>query len=396
MLHRSLSFTIFLVVFSLGLPEALIAQQNPPPTRLALEVTFYPGRKPTYQNVPVVKTQGTWYALFGRIASWQPPIEARVTKAVRIVPSVEGDAVRIVVSLLSGEKALEHEQQIASYLIRENEKISADELKQFGIEPFGIKLVRVAPNVTPVPPVILKGVMSIVVLNAVAVDATLPAYKITLFNQSSRNIVGLAADVVTGDKLELGARPHESEGQPLALAGKNYDLLMPAPIRARETPGGFEPATLSESQIVISAVVFDDGTYEGDAEGAITITALRAGEKMEIPRLLPALDTALNSQLADVNASLLRLRMELSSVSSDADPNLVQSLAAKFPQLGKPAAGRFKQALEISATMTKANLIKDIRELEVEAYRTRTLSPNALRDWLVGKREKYAQWLARL
>ncbi|HMG71898.1 MAG TPA: hypothetical protein VK582_00240, partial [Pyrinomonadaceae bacterium] len=164
--------------------------------------------------------------------------------------------------------------------------------------------------------------------------------------------------------------------------------------RARETTGGFEPATLSDSQIVISAVVFDDGTYEGDAEGAFIITALRAGEKMEISRLLSALDSALNSQLTDVNASLLRLRMELSSVSSDADPNLVQSLAAEFPQLGKRE--RFKQALEISATMTKANLLKDVRALEVEAYRTRTFSPNSLRDWLTGKKEKYAQWLARL
>ncbi|HMG74013.1 MAG TPA: hypothetical protein VK582_10980, partial [Pyrinomonadaceae bacterium] len=219
LLLRSLRFITLLLVFGLGLLDALVAQQNPPPTRLAIEVTFYPGRKPAFQSVPVVKTQGSWYSLFGRIASWQPPVEARVTRAVRIVPSVEGDAVRVVVSLLSGEKALEHEQQIASYLVRENEKISADELKQFGIEPFGIKLVRVAPNVTPVPPVILKGVMSIVVVNAVAVDATLPAYKITLFNQSSKSIVGLAADVFTGDKIELGAKPREPDGQPLALAG---------------------------------------------------------------------------------------------------------------------------------------------------------------------------------
>jgi hypothetical protein len=395
-LLRSLGFATLLIVFGLGLPAALIAQQNPPPTRLALEVTFYPGRNPTYQTVPVGKTKGTWYSLFGRIPSWQPPIEARLTRAVRIVPSVEGDAVRIVVSLLSGEKALEHELQIASYLIRENERISADELKQFGIEPFGIKLVRVAPNLTAVPPVILKGVTSIVVMNAVAIDATLPAYKITLFNQSSKNIVGLAADIVTGDKLELGGRPREPEGQPLVLAGKNYDLLMPAPIRARETSGGFEPATLSESQIVISAVVFDDGTYEGEAENAATIRAFRAGEKTEIPRLLATLDTAVNSQLTDVTASLLRLRMEVSSVSSDADSDLVQGLAAQFPQFGKPATDRFKHALEISATMTKANLLKEIRTLEVEAYQTRTLSPNSLRDWLTGKREKYAQWLARL
>jgi hypothetical protein len=380
------------MVFGLGLPEALIAQQSPPPTRLALEVTFYPGRKPAYQNVPAGQTQGAWYALFGRISSWRPPVEARVTKAVRIVPLVEADGVRIVVSLLSGEKALENEEQVTSYLIKENEKISTEELKQFGIEPFGIKLIRVAPALTPVPPVILKGVTAIIVMNAEAVDATLPTYKITLFNQSSKNIVGLAVDVVTGDKIEMSGRPREPYGEPLVMAGKNYELRVLAPVRAQEIPGGLEPTTLSNAQILITTAVFDDGTYEGEAESAATIRAFRAGEKMEIPRLIARLDTALNSQLTDVAASLLRLRMEIASASSDADSDLVQGLASEFPQLGKPAPERIKHAMEISATMTKAALLKEIRKMQTEP----TLNANSYRDWLRGKKEKYAQWLARL
>jgi hypothetical protein len=389
---RRLRCAILLIIFGLSLPAALIAQQTPPPTRLALEVTFYPGRKPAYQNVPAGKAQGAWYALFGRISSWRLPVEARATKAVRIVPSVEGDGVRIVVSLLSGEKAHENEEQVASYLIRENEKISADELRQFGIEPFGIKLVRVAPTITPVPPVILKAVTSIVVLNAVAVEATLPTYKITLFNQSGKNIVGLAVDVVTGDKIEISARPREPYGEPLVMAGKNYELKVHGPVRAREIPGGLEPTTLSNTQILITTAVFDDGTYEGDAENAAIIRAFRAGEKMELPRLIARLDTALNSPLNDVAASLLRIRMEVAAASSDADSDLVQGLVSEFPQLGKPAKERIKQAMEISSAMTKADLIKEIRRMQTEPM----LSADSYRDWLRGKREKYAQWLARL
>lgn len=393
-LLRSLIFTTLLMIFSLGLPEALIAQQTPPPTRLALEVTFYPGRKPAYQNVPVGKAQGAWYGLFGRIGSWRPPAEAPVTKAVRIVPSVEGDAVRVVVSLLSGAKSLENEEQVASYLIRENEKISTEELKQFGIEPFGIKLIRVAPTLLPAPTVILRGVTSIVVLNAVSVDATLPSYKITLFNQSSKNIVALTVDVVTGDKTETTSSPREPFGQPLILAGKNYELRELAPTRARETPGGFEPTTLSNSQVLIKAAVFDDGTYEGDPESAAMIRAFRAGEKMELPRLVTALDKALNSEVTDVSEALRSLEAEVSLVSSDADTDLVQGLASEFPQLGKPAPERIKHAMEVSSTMTKANLLKELRTMETEA--SPTLNPNSYREWLSGKKEKYAQWLARL
>src|SRR6476646_9965243 len=48
-------FSLFiLLTISLIVPAAkLFAQQNvQAPTRLALEVTFYPGRKPTYEPVP--------------------------------------------------------------------------------------------------------------------------------------------------------------------------------------------------------------------------------------------------------------------------------------------------------------------------------------------------------
>src|SRR6185369_17759430 len=144
-----------LMVFTIGLtvPAAKMhAQQDvPAPTRLALEVTFYPGRKPAYETVPGPdsKPSGAWFALFARIASWQAPVGAQPIEAVRVISRVEGEAVRVTVSTLSGRKALENEQPVGTYLIRETEKISIDDLKRFGIEPFQIKLVRVNPSMLP-------------------------------------------------------------------------------------------------------------------------------------------------------------------------------------------------------------------------------------------------------
>jgi hypothetical protein len=155
-------FSLFtLLTISLTVPAAKVfAQQNAQaPTRLALEVTYYPGRKPAYETVPGPdsKPSGAWFGLFGRIASWQPPDGTQPIEAVRVVSQVEGDAVRVTVSTLSGSKALEDEHPVGTYLIRETEKISIEDLKRFGIEPFQIKLVRVNPSIPPVPPVILRG-----------------------------------------------------------------------------------------------------------------------------------------------------------------------------------------------------------------------------------------------
>lgn len=127
------------ILFTIGLtvPAAKVyAQQDvPAPTRLALEVTFYPGRKPAYETVPGPdsKPSGAWFALFGRIASWQAPAGAQPIEAVRVISRVEGDAVRVTVSTLSGSKALENEQRVGTYLIRETEKISIDDLKRFAL-----------------------------------------------------------------------------------------------------------------------------------------------------------------------------------------------------------------------------------------------------------------------
>jgi len=397
---RSLSFPVllFLVCFLVS-PKALVAQESAPtptPTRLALEVTYYPGRKPAYQTVQVADSQqqGTWYALFGHITSWRPIAGAPVIRAVRLVPRIEGDAVRVIVSTMWGEKALNNEQRVASYLIRENEKINIEELRQFGIEPFGIKLIRVAPSLTPVPPVILKGVASLVVINAVSVDTTLPSYRITLFNQSGKNIVGLAVDEVAGKKIETTAKPRKQYGQTLIAAGKTYELQVSAPVRVQETPNGYAPATLSNPEILIKAVVFEDGTFEGDPESAAEIKGYRAGEKMELPGLIAAVDKALISPSANVSEALRNLEVEVSSLSSDVEPVLLKSLASEFPELGKEAAQKIKFAVQVSAIGTKAKLLNDIHKLQGEG--TQALTANEYREWLNKTRDLYTQWLTRL
>jgi len=130
-----------LILFTIGLALSAsnaFAQPSPStPTRLALEVTFYPGRKPAYETVPGPdsKPSGAWFGLFAHIASWQAPAGAAQVEAVRVVSRVEGNAVRVTVSTLSGSKALENEQQVGTYLIQETDKISIEELREFGIEP---------------------------------------------------------------------------------------------------------------------------------------------------------------------------------------------------------------------------------------------------------------------
>jgi len=391
-------FSLFILfTFGLILPAKVCAQQEiPGPTRLALEVTFYQGRKPAYETVPGAdsKPSGAWFALFGRIASWHPPAGAQPIEAVRVISRVEGDAVRVTVSVLSGSKALENEQRVGTYLIRETEKISIDDLKQFGIEPFQIRLVRVNPNVPPVPPVILKGVESIVVINAMAKETTLPSYRVILRNQSNKNIVGLGVDVIAGGKIEITSKPRGIDGQPLIPAGGEYWLTVRAPNRALPTPGGFEPTSPSDQQIQIKTAVFADGTYEGDAEAAAAVRGYQAGEKMVLPRLIPLLEGALNSSNANLPEALRQFESQVSAVVTDADPQIVQTLTADFPEDSVARSREIKATMEVTATTIKSNLLKEIHMLLNE--RAQSLNSDLYRTWLTKTRERYEKWLSRM
>jgi hypothetical protein len=312
---------------------------------------------------------------------------------VRVVSRVEGNAVRVTVSTLSGAKALENEQQVGTYLIRETEKISVDELRQFGIEPFEIKLIRVNPNVPLVPPVILKGVEAVMVINAMPKETTLPSYRIILRNQSNKNIVALGVDVVAGGRVQLTSTPRGIDGQPLIPTGKEYWLTVAAPNRAQQIPGGYEPTSPPDQLIQIKAAVFDDGTYEGDTETAAAVSGYRAGEKMELPRLIPLLENALKAD-ADLAKGLRNLESQVSSVGSDAQPQIVQSLTSKFPKASGSANREIKETMEFSATTIKSSLLKEIHTLQNEE--SKSLNPDLYRTWLIKTKERYEKWLSRL
>ena len=388
-----------IILFTIGLTVStanVFAQQEaPPPTRLALEVTFYPGRNPAYSNVPGPdsKPSGAWYALFARIPSWQPPAGAPEIEAVRVISRVEGDAVSVIVSTLSGAKALENEERVGTYVIRETQKISIDDLKKFGIQPFQIKLIRVNANVPPVPPVVLKGVESVVVLNSMAKETTLPSYRIILRNQTSKNIVGLGVDVVAGGRVQITAKPRGIDGQPLIPAGKEYWLTVSAPNRAQPTSDGYVPTSPSDQQIQIKGAVFDDGTFEGDAQTAAAVRGYRAGEKMVLPRLIPLLESALNSSTADLTEALKNLESQVSSVETDADPQIVQTVASEFSQARDERSKEIKGTMEVSGTTIKSTLLKEIQRLQNEG--PQSLNADLYRTWLTKTKERYEKWLSR-
>jgi len=124
------------------------------------------------------------------------------------------------------------------------------------------------------------------------------------------------------------------------------------------------------------------------------VRGYRAGEKMVLPRLIPLLDAALNSSNANLTEALKNLESQISSVVSDADPQMVRTLASDFPQESDARSRDIKATMEVTATTIKSNLLKEIHTFQNEG--AQSLNADLYRAWLTKTRERYEKWLSRL
>jgi len=367
------------------------------PTGLALEIIYLKGQPPSLYPVasPQAKQSGGWSSRFGRVAGWQLPDGTLPVRAVQVVSRLEGEGglAKIWVSVLLGQELIEREEPVTTYEIGENKKVVVTELTRFGVEPIEIKVVRVAPYIT-ILPLVVGQAPSVLVTGITAKTSTLPSYQLSLQNLSSKNVVALEWYIVIGGKKQIVALPQGAEGRPLIPAGGHYELTVSGAYQIRPTYGGHPPDLTQGHDWVIGAVVFSDGSYEGEPESAAGLRAQFRGRKVQIPKVVALLQGALNSAEPDASATLRRLKDELSALKTDVDVSEMDALLGEFPALPPAAQARLVSAVRVALQGIKKAAIDEVDNFE-KAKGT-ALDKSALRSWLLATKEKYEQWLSRL
>ena len=393
---RHVVFTASVILLLLLDGRAAFSQQpQPSSTGLILEVTFYSGRPPAYLPVPGPdsKPNGAWYALFRPVPSWQPPAGFLPVKAVNILSRLEGDAVRVSVSVFVGVKEFEKEEPVATYMVREDEKVVTDALKKFGVEPFGIMVSRVSPISTNLPQVVNK-TDSIAVLNIEANGSTLPSYKLQLRNLSGKNVVAMGINVLVDGRERMSAMPQGKEGQPLIAANSTHELNVSAAHNAQMTLHGYAPDSPPNQEILIKSVVFGDGSYEGDAKIAAPFRAFTIGRKIQIEKVVPLIKDALNELEQAGPQAIEKFKTRLASLSNNVDVRIADRLREEFPSLDEQSKTELTTSIEVALSGVKFDLLKSLQEME----RANSQPPdaNAFRAWLSKTKERYEKWLSLL
>ncbi|MGH9970322.1 MAG: hypothetical protein ACREBG_21375 [Pyrinomonadaceae bacterium] len=392
---KTLSTGLFLATLLAICVNAQQAEQKQEASGLALEIVYYKGAPPSYLAVPVAssKPKGAWYARFGRIASWQLPAGQLPIRAVNITSRTDGDEVAIRVSVLRGLKFHDQETSVATYNLREKESVFVKELEQFGVEPFRVGVIKVAPGI-PSMPVVISLVQSLSIISAEPLNSTLPTYKLTLQNLSSKNISALRIEVLNAGKLALSSTPHGKDGSPLINARALHESVQPLVTHAQPGPGGFAPVAPSVQETVISSLVFEDGSYEGDPAAAAVFRSFVLGRKLALTRLLAIFATMVetSSMNQESAAEIGMLRDRVQALSNAIDEDALANLQGEFPALDQEKKAGLRSAAEVALHSVQKEMLDSLEAFE----KAQPTGQGDFRAWLAKTEERYRSWLARL
>lgn len=366
------------------------AQTILPPTNLAVEVYYYPGEAPAYLVVsPANATPGrAFYSRFKRLKNWKDAAGVLPVTAVDIKLMLNEDSggVRAIVSAFRG-KVHEQQQDVGAYAIREGEKIRVEELSRFGIEPFELALVRV--TATSDPPSFSSASSSIELVSIRALVTTFPTYQMVLRNVAPKNIRAIRIEAGPRDRPGLLTLREGKDGEPLITAGSSAEITMRIVTRAVPAPGGFTPVSPDNQVIRILAIIYDDQSFDGDAETVAQYRAVKLAERIQLTRVVAAFEEALTSS-AKSEELIRALVNRIERLSTDVSPDDVQRIIQEFPNMtAKRDELRNTMAFELG--YFRKDVVDDINR-----FKSGAVMESSLRPWLESSKERYLRWLARL
>lgn len=387
MLGKTILFLLVVLGNIFGL--SAFAQTSSVPSGFAMEITFLKGRPPAYQAVPtssVPGPAGAWYTLFNRIPDFKTSGDRLPVRAVKFVPYLENDLIKFNVSVYTGIKFHENEETVGVYSAHENERVTIKELKDFGVEPFEITILRVAPAASDLPQVINK-TNSLQIAGVEPNFSTLPTYKIRLVNNSQKTVSALTYETQVDGRMRLSSMPHDERANPLIKTGGMFEKTITNALEYKKSSDGLIPAVLANQTFVITSVIFEDGSYEGDAQAAILYRAFMLGDKLQLKRILAFIQSYENKR---AEPDLNQLAEQALKLEIKVDITEANQLSKDFPDLNEKQKASVSAAAEISTRKLKNDFVKDL-ELQL-----RKSNPTAALNWLGLVKKEYQNWLKRL
>ena len=354
------------------------------PAKLLLEISYNSTVPPDYSAVLGADKKAAWVwvtrfvPIRGREMS--PPIGA-----IRLESQYNGETADVRISLLRGTNgSFDREDLVGTYHVGIDEQKTIDDLRNFGVEPFNIKLLNTVPPLPP-PPAIENRTKLIEVVSIQTENLPKPAYKVILRNLSDQNLRALRLDVMSDGRRASSSFWQGEEGRWIIAAGGTAERYVSA-LTSQRTPTGFAPGAATTNTLVISTAVFSDWSHEGDVEAACTVEAFVIGQRLWLKQVLALLDREVSAPIEDHIEAARKFKEKFSALRYEFDES-ERNQESSIPGCGKPFA--------IARGVPEVLNLQVLRDLD-EIITKRPSPPINFKSWLETRRANYQAWLARL
>ncbi|HYW73064.1 MAG TPA: hypothetical protein VE961_18705 [Pyrinomonadaceae bacterium] len=371
-----------------------IAGQTLPPSRPVSDFNIQILNLMPNKFVAPVQAEGQHGAVYGNsrlrlTPDWKPSAEVPAAASViKVEFWLEQGSIRLEVQAYLGEMAPNSRPpdwekmpklKIASRLLHVDETVTVDETRQVGIEPFQVKVARAEPWSVG-PPEIINQTQA---LNVEGTTEERPFYIVTVRNVSPKNIIAIEWRGTENDRMFGGGA---QRGERLIPAGKLYQIHEHFATVEEKRNGETTPELASRRQIVITAILFEDGSFEGNADAAAGMAAQSLGESMEFARRIPLLEAT--AAEPDQTAALAKLKAVIEASGEPPDPALISNLLTRFPGVSDETRLRkLLVALNAGMKFAQVNLRTDIQRFEYQ--QTHSAAPRDLKTWLTEMIARY-------
>jgi hypothetical protein len=299
-----------------------------------LEVRYFEGRPFSYQKL----TDWKWFELFPRVDGWKLKAGELPINAVKVFALQQPGPTTIRVKVLRGPK-LDVEDVVGDYLVSEKKTVIR-ELVNFGVVPFEIRLVRAPATVAELPAI--KNNTKSLIVSVEPAASVLPSFNARFLNSSDKPVMAFAFKTTIDGVSMFSGMPQDRTGAVLIAPGDVFQRNMPYATKPVDESTGDAPEARKGLQLNVLAVMFADGSYEGDAASALRFRGFKTGEKIQLTRIV----TLLRSSAA-ASADLLGPKVD--DLSSKVALSDVKALAVEFPGLSDGEIENARSAAEISA-----------------------------------------------
>jgi hypothetical protein len=318
------------------------------------------------------------------------PKAAGSLTAVDVWAEGEVNAVKVRLSIIYNDLSDQEwwknkkERIIGSFLVPEGESVRPTELAQFGIVPFEMRAFSARAIVLEAGegPRITNNTTA---LKVARLEKYLDTYLLWLQNSSAKNVVAYSLAFGGGAGLDVGGAGNSST-RPLIAAGA---------ISREERLSG---QNIEGGGITIGAVVFEDGSFEGDPKIAAQFLARGEGMRIQAPHVLRMIKEALAADDAEMQTAFDRLETQLWAMpEAMSKQTALELLKSKFTSFDEATLGRLYENLKggfYEARNIALSSIGDLRQRVEDSNRPRLADDPAsraklLRDMLVGLKENF-------